>query len=366
MSRLIFAFIVLIHGLIHLLGFVKEYKLAPVKQVAGIVLPGGMAKVIGLLWLVACLLFAFSAVAFVIKKDWWWIIGITGVVLSQVLIIMYWHDARFGTIVNVIVLAGCILSYGSWNFQRIWKKDLDSILLERVANQHYTSPEKITGLPLVVQKWLGHSNIAGDRDIQNVYMKQEGVMLSKPEGKWMPFKAEEYFAVGKPGFIWIADVKAASLVRMAGRDLYENGKGHMLIRLYSLIPVVDSKGEKIDQGSMLRYLGEIIWFPVAALSPYIHWEPVDSTQARATMTYGGISATGVFRFNTEGEVVSFESMRYFDRRDGATLEHWFISAGGYKEFGGMRVPSEATVTWKMKDGDFTWLKLKVTAVKYSH
>ena len=50
---------------------------------------------------------------------------------------------------------------------------------------------------------------------------------------------------------------------------------------------VDAKGKEIDQGALLRYLGEIVWVPSAALSDYITWEEMDSTTARATMSYEG-------------------------------------------------------------------------------
>jgi len=30
---------------------------------------------------------------------------------------------------------------------------------------------------------------------------------------------------------------------------------------FFLIPVVDAKGEEIDQGALLRYLCEIVWHP---------------------------------------------------------------------------------------------------------
>ncbi|MDN5330561.1 MAG: hypothetical protein PWP35_2348 [Bacteroidales bacterium] len=35
----------------------------------------------------------------------------------------------------------------------------------------------------------------------------------------------------------------------------------MLIKVNSLIPVVNEKGNKLDEGTLQRYLGEIVWFP---------------------------------------------------------------------------------------------------------
>jgi hypothetical protein len=85
------------------------------------------------------------------------------------------------------------------------------------------------------------------------------------------------------------------------------------------------------------------------------------------MTYGGISAEGVFTFTEEGDVTSFEAQRYYQRKDGPTLENWFISIdeNGYKEFEGIRIPAKCAVTWRLKEGDFTWFSLEIDEVDYN-
>jgi len=172
------------------------------------------------------------------------------------------------------------------------------------------SKEDLAGLTLSVQKWLENSGVIGKERIRTVRLKQRGLMRIKEGGPWMPAEAEQYFTVDQPGFIWKAKVKMAPLLYFAERDKYEEGKGHMLIKLLSLVPVVDSRGKEIDQGTLLRYLAEIQWFPTAALSNYIKWEEIDSHSARATMSYGGITASGVFKFNEMGELISFNAKRY--------------------------------------------------------
>jgi len=69
MIRIIFPFAMFLHGLILLLGFVKKWKLAQVKQLTGetlhtISLLDGLSKIIGIRWLIACLLFILSAVTY--------------------------------------------------------------------------------------------------------------------------------------------------------------------------------------------------------------------------------------------------------------------------------------------------------------
>lgn len=371
MLRIVFTLVVFIHGLIHLLGFVEEWKLAQVKQLTGetlISLSGSLSKTLGILWLIACLFFIFSAATYLLRKEWWWMVAVVAIVVSQILIIIYWRDARFGTIVNIIILVVCILSYGTWNFERMVNDELNSFLPKDHTEKRIVTTEMIESLPPVVQKWLKRSNILGKEIIQTVHLKQKGEMKTKPDGSWMMVETEQYITVKPPGFIWIADVKAAPFLHLSGRDKYQNGRGHMLIKLLSLFPVVDAKGKEIDQGALLRYLGEIVWHPSSALSDYITWAEIDSITAKATMSYGGTTASGIFKFDENGDFISFEAERYYYRKEGSTLERWLITLediNAYKEFEGVRIPTKLAVTWKFETGDFTWYRLEVIDTEYN-
>jgi len=96
--KLTFGVLLIIHGIIHLIGFAKTFYFTEVnKQVLGI------PKPIGALWLVVFILFIVSASLFFNKKKWFYLAFIA-VFCSQILIIMVWKGAKFGTIANVIIL----------------------------------------------------------------------------------------------------------------------------------------------------------------------------------------------------------------------------------------------------------------------
>lgn len=48
------------------------------------------------------------------------------------------------------------------------------------------------------------------------------------------------------------------LLFFLGRDKFEAGRGDMLIQLNALFTVVNEQGEKIDEGALQRYLGEMV------------------------------------------------------------------------------------------------------------
>ena len=95
-----------IHGLIHLMGFTKAFQLAEIDQLT---LP--ISKSSGVFWLIGCLLMLGSGAALLLKLNWWWAVALLSVIISQVLIIMSWQDAKFGTVANAIILIGILSLY---------------------------------------------------------------------------------------------------------------------------------------------------------------------------------------------------------------------------------------------------------------
>ena len=98
--------IIIIHGLIHLIGFAKAFKLADVTQITN-----HITEPVGALWLLCAVLFTVAAVLVLLKKEDWWMIAGPAVVLSQTLVMLSWSDAKIGTIVNFIVLFPLIISF---------------------------------------------------------------------------------------------------------------------------------------------------------------------------------------------------------------------------------------------------------------
>jgi hypothetical protein len=97
------------HGAVHSMGFVKAFKIAEVSQ-----LINPIQRKNGVLWLLAALLFIFSAILFSTEREWWWIPSATAVLISQYLIVNDWNDARFGSVVNIIIFLASIIGFVVW------------------------------------------------------------------------------------------------------------------------------------------------------------------------------------------------------------------------------------------------------------
>lgn len=226
--------------------------------------------------------------------------------------------------------------------------------------------KQLASLPPSVRVWLEKSGIVGRKPIAQVDLDQQGQMRLSKTGKWMDFQARQHFTTHPPAFYWDAKVRLTAGIYMHGQDSFASGKGRMSVRLFSLIPLVRAAGDAIDQGAMVRYLAEMIWFPSAALENYISWRPMEGQQAEAIMTYQNCSASGTYQFNNQGDVIRFQAKRYYSQGKSSHLEDWLVEMDpqGYKNFDGIWVPAKASVSWKLATGIFTWLKLEINHIQY--
>ena len=189
--------------------------------------------------------------------------------------------------------------------------------------------------------------------------------MSQNDDVWIPTRAEQYFTIDKPAFVWRVRMRMMPLIPVSGKDRYTDGHGQMLIKVFSLVDLVNEADEKIDQSALQRYLAEIAWFPSAALSAYIRWQPIDAQSAKAIMTYKGVTGSVTFHFNKSGDLTGCFAYRYKGGGKEGTLEKWVVSSKSYATINGIRIPIKSEATWKLKNGNFTWYKLEITDVSFN-
>lgn len=100
------AFVLVVHGLIHVLGAAKAFGWADLPQLTRPISP-----LMGSIWLLAAILFLAAAAALHAWPRGWWAIGAVAIVLSTAAIIPSWSDARFGLVGNLIAVVGVIAGF---------------------------------------------------------------------------------------------------------------------------------------------------------------------------------------------------------------------------------------------------------------
>lgn len=359
--RTAFAFLILIHGLMHVMGFAKAFEYLAISQ-----LSQDISKPTGVFWFLVSILFILSVILYFFKYEWWFVFAIFGVLMSQILIIMIWADAKFGTIPNLIILLVGLSAFGNHRFKTMVIKESNLIIKSLQLYDHQITKNDIIHLPSIVQKWMQASKVIGSEKVVSIRLKQVGEMRTEVEGKWMPFTAEQYVNTESISFIWTTNVKMTPYVQLVGRDKLSNGKGEMLVKAFALITVVDDADNvPINTGAMIRYLAEICWFPSGALNEAIIWEPIDSNTVKATLRIKDQSVSGMFKFRLNGDFILFEADRYYGGKANAHLEKWVVTAQAHKVFNGIKIPNRCRVSWKLKDGDFNWLNLEITDIGYN-
>ena len=272
--------------------------------------------------------------------------------------------------VNVLILFVILLFttlFTSCTMGKKINKEIDYLLSQTNTVENISLVQNdIENLPYPVQNWLKQSGILDKGRVRYVWLTQRAKMKMKPEQEnWYDATAEQVFAIDNPGFIWTVKMKMSPIIKIKGRDKFVDGKGEMLIRMNSILNIVNEEGPKIDEGTIQRYLGEIVWFPSAALSPYIKWEEIDSLSAKATMEYMGTKGSGIFYFNEQGDFIKYSALRYKGSRPDAKRYEWVINVSEHAIMNGVKIPGKMTATWKLDEGDWTWLELEIVNIQYN-
>lgn len=366
--RVVLPILLAVHGAIHVLGFLKWEGLATIPQLSGrtlFPLSGGGERTFAFAWLLAALVLVGAALLRVLRHDSWWMLALAGVLLSQCVIVVAWKDAKAGTIANALILVPAILAAAHARFSHRIDAEIRALYAQPAVPTSVVRRSELEGLPVSVQRWLETSGVVGRERVHSVRLKQRGDLRTSPNAAWMPARAQQYFSVDPPAFIWKVDATMMHVLPIVGRDKYVDGHGNMLIKAGSVVNVVNASDDKISHGSMLRFLGEIVWFPSAALSPYIDWEAIDATSAKATMRYGGLIASATFAFDDRGRVRGVRAERYLGGGASARLTPWLVSCSAWRTFDGVEVPSQGDVGWSLPTGYFSYYRWEILDVEFN-
>jgi hypothetical protein len=227
------------------------------------------------------------------------------------------------------------------------------------------SESVLTDLPEPVQRYMRFSGVVGKPWIQSVVLKQVGRFRQGLDRPWMPMTANQTYTVSPPSFAWDARFKLMGLPLLRARDEYRSGRGHMYAKLAGLFTVFDVEGEKLDQGAMLRYLSEMIWFPTALLGENITWRAVDGHSTDVQLADAGKSVSGRLFFDDAGRPTNFTAKRYREIDGDFSLDSWSTPITGYGERAGLQLPTQGQAVWNLPSGDLAYVELEIEQVAYN-
>jgi len=353
--RILFLIIIVLHGLIHLLGFAKAFGFGAITQ-----LSKEISKPLGVLWLTAFLLFLSSAILFFLKKEEWWIIGIIAVIISQILIFTAWNDAKFGTIANIIILVAIILNYGSYRFEKSYQKDVkENLQRTNMLTTDLLIEPDLLPLPEPVQRYLKYSGVVNKPKPKNMRIVFEGQMREKGKD-FFPFTCEQYNSFDEPTRLFFMKAKMKGIT-VPGYHRYANASALMDIRLFGLFSVVKREGKDMDKAETVTLFNDMcLMAPATLIDKRITWQAMDSNSAKATFTNHGITIGAILYFNEKGQLIDFIST---DR----DINHYAFSTpvSNYKNINGINIMTYGEAIWHYPDGKFVYGKFNLKEVEYN-
>lgn len=223
-------------------------------------------------------------------------------------------------------------------------------------------------LPPPVARYLSTVLSAGRPRVRRVRLEQRGEFrIGDADSPWRPFFATQDVTTAPPGFVWEAWIEMAPFVDARVVDAFVAGEGSLRATVLSTVTVADADpGPELDEGELLRYLGETPWYPTALLpGDGVSWAPIDDRSARATLSTHGTTASLVFHFGDDGLVTRVTGERPARRDDGSYERRpWSGHWRDYEPRDGMLVPTAGRAEWNGPEGDLAYWRGRLDAITY--
>jgi Family of unknown function (DUF6544) len=364
--RLTFAFFLVVHGLIHLMGFAKALRLADLPQLTQPITP-----FLGVLWLVGAVLFLVTAGSIFIWPRWWWALGAVAVLVSLAVIVPSWADAKFGVLANLLLSIGILFGFliqGPYSLRTEYDHDVTRALARRAPGGLVVTESTLVPLPTPVQRFLRASGVVGQARVWNVRARMHGRIRSSPGGRWMPFTAEQYNFYDEPSRFFYMNASMLQ-VPIQGYHRYVGTSATMRVKAAGLVTVAEASGPEMTRAETVTMLNDMcLLAPAALVDPAIVWDAVDARTARATFTHAGQTIRAELSFNETGALVDFRSDdRLQTSPDGQTLRPmpWSTPLGGSRTFGAIRLAARGEARWHEPAGDYAYIQIALDDVQYN-
>jgi hypothetical protein len=256
---------------------------------------------------------------------------------------------------------------GYWSFNRMVAEEVKTLFArstppDAADRAVIVTEAMLQDLPAPVQRYLTYAGVVGKPIVRSVRLKQEGRFRTGLDQPWMQIRANEYYTVDDPGFIWDATFYQNGLPILRVRDSYRDGEGHILGKIGGLFTLLEDKGAGVDQGTLLRYLQEMTWFPSAFLNENITFSPIDDHSAQVTLSAHGQQVTGTLLIDDEGKLTNFVAERYRNPQDGYGT--WTTPMTEYGEYEGLRLPKAGKGVWLLPEGELEYIDVAATEIEY--
>jgi hypothetical protein len=357
--RWLVSILFVIHGLIHLMGFVKAFGFAAMPQ-----LTQPISRSLGVAWLIAGIAFVIAA-----WLPWrvFWPVTAVAVVLSQLVIVSSWTDAKFGTVANVIaaLVAGwAFASAGPTSLRAQWEREVDALLAAAPKSPPVLTEADLASAPPIVQTFLRRSGAVGQPRIVTFRATWRGRIRASADAPWMTIEGSQFNDVEgeRPGRLFLFGAVMKGLPATVFHR-FLGDEATFRVRLLDLAQVVTATGPELRRAETVTILNDLCLFaPGVLLSPRVRLEPLDALRVKATYTRGPETVSAELRFNEQGDLLDFIcDDRLAGPLDDGRFERrrWSTPLRNPMPFAGRLVPALGEARWHPASGEFTSIELEL-------
>lgn len=364
--RIVFALLLAVHALIHLMGVAKAFDLAPLSQLK---IP--ISHTIGAMWLAAAACLLAADVSLFVAPRWFWLIGILGLATSQFVIALSWSDARFGTIANIILLGAVVYAGFAWGPFGL-RAEYEHLVrggMTRLADMPGASvvgDADVASLPPLVRRYLHAVGVVGAPTVAGFRARMSGRIRGSATAPWMPFVAEQHNFFDPPRrYFWMEATRSG--LPIDGLHAYEPGGASMRIRLLSLIPVVGLSGPDMMRTETVTVFNDMcVMAPARLLDPSIRWRELDDHSVEATYTNGPHTIRSVLLFSGDSGLLTnfWSDDRPSLAEDGRTMldQRWSTPLVEYRKMPPYLLATRGEARYAAPTGDYAYIEFTIDTV----
>ncbi|MGK7392274.1 MAG: DUF6544 family protein [Candidatus Cyclobacteriaceae bacterium M2_1C_046] len=349
------------HGIIHFFGFLQAYKIHGFNKITA-----PISKTAGILWLTAQLMFLATATILLLDFSWWWLPGIIAVIFSQILLIKWWKDARYGTIANLLIVTAVLISFFTWRFERQYLNDVtEGIKRSFTLKEDLLTENDLNHLPEPLQKYLIYAGALNKPKVHSFRVVFNGEMRSK-ENDWFSFTSEQYNFLDEKDRLFFMKAKVKN-IPAHGYHAYKDGDASMKIKLLSIFPVININSQELLEAETVTLFNDMcLLAPSTLIDKSIRWEEIDPYTVKGIFTHNGITVSAILLFNSEGRLLNFISDDRYDI-SGSRAEKIRFSTPvkDYNHFNGYYLCTYGEAIWHYPEGEFVYGKFNVRDISYN-
>ncbi len=355
--------LIFIHGIVHLTGFMKAFKLADVRK-----LPFDISKTAGSFWLLTAVLFMVSSGLLLFNSRIWWIPLPAAIIVSQLLIAVRWSEVKFGTVANAALLIPLVLAVigtlpsspnGRYRAEVMEK-------LSPLPQAEVVGPESVSRLPLPVRRYLAYVGVIGKPAVTNFRAVFDGVVRKERNGNWIETSSSQYDFLDEPArFVYsrssVLGVPVYGFIRYSREGVGSD------VKIANIVSIADGRGSDVWKDEALIMFTDICSMaPSMLIDSSVKWEGIDSLTAKAEFSCRGETVSAVLHFNRKGELVNFLSKDRSFSPDGKSFVHcpWSMSFSDYGKFDGKLVAKRTDAIWHTPAGEFKYEKASLREIEY--